>query len=93
MELLSAEDRCKNCEGLWQEALQHSREILGVEDFEFVQNFASVERLLAEVQTLEHKYANTFVSRILRGLTPYFYRMQYLITFLMLSINSNSISY
>ncbi|KAM3446486.1 hypothetical protein MY3296_009633 [Beauveria thailandica] len=93
MELLSAEDRCKNCEGLWQEALQHSREILGVEDFEFVQNFASVERLLAEVQTLEHKYANSFVSRILRGLTPYFYRMQYLITFLMLSINSNSISY
>ncbi|KAJ3496070.1 hypothetical protein NLG97_g2939 [Lecanicillium saksenae] len=93
MEELTAEGRCKSCEGLWQEAMQHSQHILGVEDFEFVQNFASVEQLLEEVQTLENKYANSFVPRILRGLRPYFFRMQYLITFLMISINSTSISY
>jgi hypothetical protein len=91
--LLNAKDRRIKCEDLWQEALHRSRDILGIEDFEYVQSFSTVERLLAEVQTLEHKYADSFVPRVLRGLKPYFYRMQYLITFLMVSINSTSISY
>lgn len=72
--------------------MQATREILGEDDFEFVQNFQSADQLLREVNSLqEHSGRNTAI-RLLKSLRPQLVHLQTFATFLALAVDADSVS-
>ena len=81
-----------SCESTWKEALQSTLDILGEDDFEFVQNFESAEHMLLEVYNLQEGSARSTITRSLKNLRPSLIHLQAFGTFIAISIRSESIN-
>jgi hypothetical protein len=72
--------------------LQSTRDILGEDDYEFVQNFKSAKQLIQEVHFLQERCTLNSVARHVRELRPYLVHLEAFATLLVVSVGAESIS-
>lgn len=80
------------CESVWLGTLDRVKEILGDDDFEYIEKFRSLDMLLSEVKNLEQKFNSAAICRLLRTWRPQLYRLQVFVTFFIISLGSQRIS-
>ena len=72
--------------------MRSTHDILGEDDFEFVQKFDSPEKLILEVQKLQQRCALSTVTRLLKNVKPSLIHLQAFATFMAVSVGSESIN-
>ncbi|UKZ53095.1 hypothetical protein TrVGV298_006883 [Trichoderma virens] len=76
----------------WDEALQSTRDILGEDDFEFVQNVRSTDQLLLEIHKIQQQGVRGIATRLLGQLKSPLLHLQTFAIFLASAAGSGSIS-